>query len=120
MTKNIHDIKNDADDFDNFLFAKLQQQHEYVPDDYFTAKVMAQLPAPKRLRRWQEHLIILVPCTIITLLVLSQLPVIAIIIKSWVWLSLIDIAGWLQISSIIFVAGLVGVAGWFAKEHHLL
>lgn len=119
MKTNIHDIKNNADDFDNFLSAQLQQSHEYLPSDNFTANVIAKLPAQKKLARWQERLIIVGPCALISVLVLSQLPLIAIIIKSWVWLSLIDISGWLQLSLIIFFVGLLGVVGWFARERHL-
>jgi hypothetical protein len=113
-------IKNDPDDFDNFLCTQLQHAHEYLPDASFTTNVMAKLPAQKKLGRWQERLIIVIPCTLITLLVLSQFSVIALIIKSWVWLSLIDVTGWLQLSLIMFVAGLLGIAGWFIKERHLL
>ncbi len=120
MKKNTSDTENDLDNFDNFLCAQLKQSHEYLPDDNFTANVIAQLPAQKKLRRSQEYLILVVPCAVITLLVLSQLPVIALIIKSWVWLSLIDVVGWLQLSCIIFVAGLLGLASWFVNKSHLL
>ncbi|MES2824067.1 MAG: hypothetical protein V4732_10735 [Pseudomonadota bacterium] len=116
----MNDKKNEPDDFDNFLRAQLQNSYEYLPDDNFTANVMAKLPVQKKLGRWQERLIIVIPCTLIALLVLSQFSVIALIIKSWVWLSLIDVAGWLQLSLVIFGAGLFGVAGWFAAERHLL
>lgn len=120
MNIQMNDKKNDPDDFDNFLRAQLQRSQDYLPDDSFTANVLAKLPAQKKLGRWQERLIIVVPCTLIALLVLSQFSLLALIIKSWVWLSLIDVAGWLQLSLIMFVAGLLGVAGWFAKERHLL
>ncbi|MES2672778.1 MAG: hypothetical protein V4660_00995 [Pseudomonadota bacterium] len=116
----MNDIKNDADDFDNFLSTQLQRSQEYLPDDNFTANLLAKLPVQKKLGRWQERLIIVVPCTLIALLVLSQFSILALIIKSWVWLSLIDIAGWLQLSLLVFVAGLLGIAGWFIKERHLL
>lgn len=119
MKTKMNDLANHQNNFDDLLRAELQRSHEYLPDDNFTANVMAQLPAPKKLRRWQEYLSLVVPCAVITLLVLSQLPVIAIIIKSWVWLSLMDIAGWLQLSLIIFFVGLLGIAGWFVKEKHL-
>lgn len=120
MKIQINDKKNDSDDFDDFLRAQLQRSHDYLPDDNFTANVLAKLPAQKKLGHWQERLIIVVPCTLIALLVLSQFSLLALIIKSWVWLSLIDISGWLQLSLVMFVIGLLGIAGWFAKERHLI
>ena len=55
------------DSFDAFLTKHLQQANTYLPDDDFSARVMQQLPAPKKLSLWQERLIILIPLSIISL-----------------------------------------------------
>lgn len=60
--------------FDDFLRQQLQGANEYLSDGDFTQKVMAGLPAPRRLSRWMEVLIVVMPVTLIALLVLSQFP----------------------------------------------
>ena len=53
------------DSFDAFLTKHLQQAHNYLPDDDFSARVMASLPAQKRLNPWLEKVIVCVPVTLI-------------------------------------------------------
>lgn len=60
--------------FDDFLKQSLQQNSDYIDDDNFTARVMANLPGTPRLNPWLEKLIIAAPVTLIALFVLSQLP----------------------------------------------
>lgn len=104
------------DSFDVFLTTHLQQTQTYLPDDDFSARVMQQLPAPKKLSRWQERLIILIPLSIISLFVLSQFSALAMIIKVWTWLSIMDFTSILQIGILTAVAVISCAAFWFAKQ----
>jgi len=104
------------DSFDAFLTKHLQQANTYLPDDDFSARVMQQLPAPKKLSRWQERLIIMIPLSIISLFVLSQFSALAVIIKLWTWLSIMDFTSILQIGILTTVAVISGAAFWFAKQ----
>lgn len=106
--------------FDAFLTKHLQQAQSYLPDDDFSARVMQQLPAPKKLSRWQERLIIMIPLVIISLFVLSQFSVLAVIIKLWTWLSIMDFTSILQIGILTAVAVISGAAFWFAKQLRII
>ena len=108
------------DSFDAFLSKHLQQAQPYLPDDDFTARVMQQLPAPKKLSLWQERLIIAIPLLIISLFVISQFSVLAAIIKVWTWLSIIDFSSILQIGILSTVAVVSGSAYWFAKQLRII
>ena len=107
---------NSNDSFDVFLTKHLQQANTYLPDDDFSARVMQQLPAPKKLSRWQERLIILIPLVIISLFVLSQFSILAVIIKLWTWLSIMDFMSILQIGILTTLAVISGAGLWFAKQ----
>lgn len=74
------------DDFERLLRRQLQAQQDYLPDDGFSAQVMAALPAASAKSRWRERLLIGVPVLLISLLVLSQLPWLdmAYIVRAWV------------------------------------
>ena len=104
------------DSFDAFLTKHLQQANAYLPDDDFTARVMQQLPAPKKLSRWQERLIIMIPLLIISLLVLSQFSVLAVLIKVWILFLTTSFTSLLQIGILTTAAVISGVALWFAKQ----
>ena len=108
------------DDFDVFLTRNLQQAQTYLPDDDFSARVMQQLPAPKKLSLWQERLIILIPLSIISLVVLSQFSVLALIIKIWTWLSIMDFTSILQIGILTTVTVIGGAGFWFAKQLNII
>jgi hypothetical protein len=108
------------DSFDALLTKHLQQAQTYLPDDDFSARVMQQLPAPKKLSPWQERLIILIPLSIISLFVLSQFSVLAVIIKLWTWLSIMDFTSILQIGILTTVAVISGAAFWFAKQLRII
>ena len=107
------------DNFDVFLSTQLQHSQAYVPDDNFTASVMARLPAQKKLSRRQEQLIILIPLVIISLLVLSQFSLIALAIKLWVWLTIINVASLFKISLAVFLVALLSASYWFSKQCRL-
>jgi len=104
------------DNFDAFLAKHLPQAQPYLADDDFTARVMQQLPAPKKLSLWQERLIIIVPLVVISLLVLSQFSVLAEIIKLWTWLGMMDFTSILQIGGLTAIAVISGALFWFAKQ----
>src|SRR5690606_29691609 len=53
---------------------QVRAQQAYLPDDGFSAQVMAALPAASAKSRWRERLLIGVPGSLISLLVFSQLP----------------------------------------------
>jgi len=106
----------DDDNFDVFLTKQLQQTQTYLPDDDFTARVMQQLPAPKKLSLWQERLIILIPLMIISVLVLSQFSLLATMIKLWVWLSMMDFTSILQVGIVTTIAVISCAMFWFAKQ----
>jgi hypothetical protein len=108
------------DSFDAFLTKHLQQAHHYLPDDDFSARVMQQLPAPKTLSLWQERLIIMVPLLVISLLVLSQFSVLAVLIKMWVLLLTTSFTSILQIGILTTVVVISGAAFWFAKQTRVI
>ena len=104
------------DSFDDFLTKHLQQAQVYLPDDDFTARVIEQLPAPKKLSLWQERLIIIIPLLVISVLVLSQFPVLAVLIKVWVLFWTVDLSGLLQVGFLMSIAAILGATFWFAKQ----
>lgn len=110
-----HGCANDS--FDAFLTKHLQQANNYLPDENFSAQVMQQLPAPKKLSRWQERLIILLPLMVISLLVLSQFSILAVLIKIWTLLLTIGTTGLLQMGILTTIAVISGVTCWFAKQY---
>jgi len=120
MMKHDHNTPLDDGSFDNFLSAQLQQSHPYLMDDNFTAQVMAKLPAAKKLSLWQERLIIAVPLLIISLLVVSQFSVIAILIKLWTLLMVADVASLFAIGLAVSAVSISGASFWFAKQSKLI
>lgn len=120
MTKHDQNTPLDDDGFDNFLSAQLQQSQPYVMDDHFTAQVMAKLPAAKKLSIWQERLIVLVPVFIISLLVLSQFPILAVLIKCWVLVASADVASLLTVGLVVSLAVTSGASYWFIKQLKLI
>ncbi len=108
------------DSFDAFLTKHLQQANTYLPDDDFSVRVMQQLPTPKKLSRLQERLIIMIPLLIISLFVLSQFSVLAVIIKLWTWLSIMDFTNILQIGILTTLAVISGAVFWFAKQLRII
>lgn len=124
MMKQDHNSSSTAsvadDDFDIFLRGQLQQAQPYLMDDNFTAQVMVQLPAAKKLSMWQERLIILVPLLIISLLVFSQFSVLDVLVKLWTLLVAADISSLLNIGLVISMAAVSGASYWFLKQLKLM
>lgn len=110
----------DNDSFDGFLTQQFQQAQPYLLDDGFVAQVMGKLPAPKKLSVWQERLIIIIPFVIISLLVLSQFHVLAILIKLWTLLMSVNVAGLLKIGLLTTIAVISCASFWFAKQFKLI
>lgn len=77
--------------FDDFLRLQLQGSSPYLDDGDFSARVLASLPAQKRLNPWLERLIVLVPVTVIAALVLSQFSVRELIQPAYAWVLTFDI-----------------------------
>jgi len=106
--------------FDNFLSAQLKQAQPYLMDDVFTAQVMTKLPPVKKLSVWQERLIIVVPLLIISVLVISQFSILAVIIKLWALVFSVGVANLLSIALAISAVVLCGASYWFAKQVKLI
>ena len=83
--------------FDDFLRKQLQGSTHYLDDGDFSAQVMASLPAPQRISRWLEIMIVAVPVTVIALLVLSQFSVRDIIQPVYGWMLTVDMAGLMSV-----------------------
>jgi hypothetical protein len=111
-----HTNHSDDDNFEALLTKHLQQAQTYLPDDDFTARVMQQLPAPKKLSLWQERLIILIPLVVISVLVLSQFSLLAVLIKLWTLFLTTNITSLLQIGALTTLAVVSGAAFWFARQ----
>lgn len=78
------------DNFDDFLRRQLQDSSPYLDDNDFSARIMASLPAQKRLNPWLEKLIVCVPVTFIALLVLSQFSLRELIQPVYAWVLTFD------------------------------
>jgi len=116
---NQHPNQFSDDDFERMLSARLQQAQPYLMDDDFTANVMAKLPAPKKLSRLQECLIVAVPAFIIGFLILSQMSLFATAIKLWAWLMLVNVSTLFEVGLLLSLCSSAGVAFWVAKQHRL-
>jgi hypothetical protein len=78
--------------FDQFLQQNLQNSSHYLDDGDFSMRVMAGLPAPKRLSSWLEKLIVFVPVTLIALLVLNQFPLRVFVQPIYAWVLTFDMS----------------------------
>lgn len=79
--------------FDDFLRVQLQGFSPYLDDGDFSARVLASLPAQKRLNPWLEKMIVLLPVTLIAVLVLRQFPVRDLIQPAYGWMLTLDVQG---------------------------
>ena len=115
------DFKGDEelDGFDAFLSQRLTKNQTYIDDDNFAASVLARLPAKKKLSRLHEWIILAAPLIIISALVLSQFNVIALVIKMWTWLFVVDTANFVQVSLVIGFTVLASISLWLAKQFRL-
>ncbi|HEY0893760.1 MAG TPA: hypothetical protein VGE32_11935 [Cellvibrio sp.] len=97
--------------FDDFLRLQLQGSSPYLDDGDFSARVLASLPAQKRLNPWLEKLIVLLPVTLIAVLVLRQFSVRELIQPAYGWLLTLDMHSLVMIAvvmaALLFVAPVV-------------
>jgi hypothetical protein len=93
--------------FDDFLRQQLQGSSSYLDDGDFSARVLASLPAPKRLSPWLEKLIVVLPVTLIALLVVSQFSVREFIQPIYAWVLTLDLATMGSLVAVIAVVMLV-------------
>lgn len=89
--------------FDDFLRQQLQHSSDYLDDGDFSAKVMASLPAPKRLNPWLEKLIILLPVSLIAILVLRQFSLRELIQPAYAWLLTFDMQTLVSLAAAVLV-----------------
>lgn len=104
------------DTFDAFLRRQLQQAQPYIPDDQFTAQVMVSLPAARRIPRWQEVSILVVPVLIIAYCVLSQFAVVSLVVKTWILIGLAGPVAWALLLLALSLMVSLGVAYVFYRE----
>jgi hypothetical protein len=90
--------------FDVFLAEQLQANTHYLDDDGFTTQLMGCLPAPKRISPWLEKLITWLPVSLITLMVLAQLPLRAFIQPVYAWVLTMDMASLVSIAFAVSLA----------------
>lgn len=93
--------------FDDFLRLQLQGTSPYLDDGDFSARVLANLPAQKRLDPWLEKLIVLLPVTLIAALVLSQFSVRELIQPIYGWVLTLDMHSIVTIAVIMTVSLLI-------------
>lgn len=108
-----------SDNFELLLREQLQQNQPYLEDGDFSARVMASLPAPRRLSRLQERLILLLPLAIISLLVLSQFSLTS-GIKAWYTLLSLDVASLLKLGVVLAISAVSAACYWIAKQIRLI
>jgi hypothetical protein len=87
--------------FDDFLRQQLQGSSPYLDDGDFSARVLASLPAQKRLHPWLEKLIVLLPVTLIAVLVLRQFSLHELIQPAYAWVLTLDM------HSLVMLAGIM-------------
>jgi hypothetical protein len=107
------------DSFELFLRQQLQQKQTYLDDGDFSARVMASLPAPRKLSRLQERLILLLPVAIISVLILSQFSL-ASGIKAWYALITMDFANLLTLGLVLAVTAVSSACYWIARQIRLI
>ncbi|RYZ83135.1 MAG: hypothetical protein EOO68_33410 [Moraxellaceae bacterium] len=122
-----HSVKiigdNAGDNFEAFLSHHLKQSRVYLDDESFAAGVLEKLPTKitnRTLSRFHEWLIIAVPLVIISALILSQFNVVALAIKMWTWLFIVDFANFIQLSLVCGFMMLASIGLWLAKQCRVL
>lgn len=105
--------------FDDFLRQQLQGSSPYLDDGDFSAKVMASLPAQKRLNPWLEKLIVLLPVSAITLLVLRQFSPRELIQPAYAWVLTLDMNSIISLAAIMVAAMLFAPIALIVKSKPL-
>lgn len=81
------------DDFGQLLRRQLQHSSAYIPDDGFSAGVLAALPVRRQLNPWLARLLVWLPTLLISLLVLAQLPWRELLQGGYAWLLSFNMGG---------------------------
>lgn len=89
--------------FDDFLRQQLQGSSPYLDDGDFSARVLASLPAQKRLNPWMEKFIVFAPVTLIALLVLNQFPLRELIQPVYAWVLMFDMSSLITLTLVVAV-----------------
>lgn len=87
--------------FDDFLRKQMHGSSPYLDDGDFSARVLASLPAQKRVKPWLEKLIVLLPVTLIAVLVLRQFSVREFIQPAYGWVLTLDIQSLVMLAVIM-------------------
>lgn len=67
------------DNFEQLLKQHFQQTRDYIDDDGFAGRVMSQLPRQQEFNPWVKQIIFWVPLLLVSILVLSNLPVLQLV-----------------------------------------
>lgn len=102
--------------FDDFLAQHMQIEHDYIDDDGFTAGVMANLPAPKKLNPLVEKLILGLPVLLIATLVLSHFPWREMVQPAYAILLTIDTESFIKIGVLLLASMFVATTIWGMKR----
>lgn len=107
---------SESKDFGQFLAQNLRKTQPYIADDGFSAKVVHRLRKHRRRERWFVGL----PATVITVLVIWQLPVTNLASHIWYGVTDIHIASLITAGAIGFFMMLAACALWLAREMKLI
>lgn len=102
--------------FDDFLAKHLQTKHGYIDDDGFSARVIANLPAPRKINTLLEKLIIGLPVLLISVLVLSQFPWRELIQPAYAIILTMDTVMVMKTGVALFAVMSVATIFWCAKR----
>lgn len=107
------------DNFEAFLSRQLRANQPYIADDGFTEQVMAALPSSRQVKPWWQRPITTIPVLLVSLLILSQVPLVASTIQLWHWLLAAEPLTLLKTGAAISVGSLLAGIGWLAREMDL-
>lgn len=111
---------SEHDKFDDFLTRQLQSSNSYLADDGFSANVMAALPQQKpATQRWIQ-LLILLPCVLISLFVLNQLPWREALIAICQWSLSLDVVTMIKFGLVGFGCFVAAIIAWAMKQADLV
>lgn len=105
--------------FDDFLRLQLQGSSSYLDDGDFSARVLASLPAQKRLNPWLERLIVLVPVTLIAALVMRQFSMRELIQPAYGWVLTLDMHSLVMLAVVMTACLLIAPVVFIFKPKFL-
>jgi hypothetical protein len=105
--------------FDTFLTRHLQTQTPYIDDEGFTALLMERLPAPKRINTWLEKLIVWLPVSLISLVVLAQFPWRSLVQSAYAWVLTMDVASLVSVVLVLSITCLLAPLSFLMKDRFI-